>query len=306
LLTAAEPGGDPALLWRAARLLGIGVDAADAAASQRLFTVTDRVTFRHPLVRSAVYQAAPSSERHRAHRAIAEATDPGTDPDHRAWHRGQATFLPDEGVAAELERSAGRAQGRGGLAAAAAFLERAAALTPGPQARAARALAAAQAQYEAGMPDAATELLAVAAAGPLGELERARLERLQAQIAFTRRRGRDAAPLLPQAARRLDPLDAALARETYLEAVWAAIRTGRSRGGLTVHDVAEAALAAPPADDPPRAIDLLLDGLVARSVKGYAAAVPELERALSALLDEDGPRDTAGCGWAAIQPCTCG
>jgi DNA-binding CsgD family transcriptional regulator len=291
LLAAAEPTGDPALLWRAAGRLGTGTGAADAAASGGLLEFGTRVTFRHPLVRSAVYQAASAGDRRRAHHAIAGATDPGTDPDRRAWHRAQAAAGPDEDVAAELERSAGRAQARGGLAAAAAFLERAAALTPGPPARAARALAAAQAQYDAGMPDAAVEQLAIADAGPLGALERARLERLQAQIAFTRRRGSDAPQLLLQAARRLGPLDAAMARETYLEALWAAIRVGRSGDGPTVREVAVAALAAPPAADPTRAVDLLLDGLATRSVKGHLAAVPALERALSALLDEEGLTD---------------
>jgi DNA-binding CsgD family transcriptional regulator len=292
LLAAAEPTGDPALLWRAADRLGIGVDAAAPAVADGLLAVGARVVFRHPLVRSAVYQAAPIAERCRAHRALAGATDPGTDPDRRAWHRAQAAAGPDEDVAAELERSAGRAQARGGLAAAAAFLERAAALTPGPPARAARTLAAAQASYEAGMPDAAVKLLAIAEAGPLGELERARLERLQAQIAFTRLRGSNAPQLLLWAARRLGPLDAALARETYLEALWAAIRVGQSGDGPTVREVAEAASAAPPAVDPPRAVDLLLDGLTIRSVKGHHAAVPALERALSALLHEEGLTDT--------------
>jgi DNA-binding CsgD family transcriptional regulator len=291
LLAAAEPVGDPALLWRAAGRLGIGAGAADAAESGGWLAFGARVTFRHPLVRSAVYQAAPIADRRLAHQAIAEATDPGTDPDHRAWHRAQAAAGPDEEVAAELERSAGRAQARGGLTAAAAFLERAAALTPGPPARAARALAAAQAQYDAGMPDAAVEQLTIADAGPLGALERARLERLQAQIAFTRLRGSHAPQLLLQAARRLGPLDAAMARETYLEALWAAIRVGRPGGGPTVREVAEAALAAPPAADPARAVDLLLDGLATRSVKGHLAAVPALERALSALLDEEGLTD---------------
>jgi DNA-binding CsgD family transcriptional regulator len=291
LLAAAEPVGDPALLWRAAAGLGINADAGAPAEADGLLTVADRVTFRHPLVRSAIYRAAPAADRRRAHRAIAEATDPGTDPDHRAWHRAQAASGPDEDVATELERSASRAQARGGLAAAAAFLERAAGLTPDPARRGARALAAAQAKYEAGMPDAAIEELAMADAGPLGELDRARLERLQAQIAFTRSRGSDAPQLLLQAARRLGPLDAALARETYLEALWAAIVVGGSGGGPTTREVAEAALAAPPGPSPPRAVDLLLDGLVARSVKGYPVAVPSLERALSALLDEEGLSD---------------
>jgi DNA-binding CsgD family transcriptional regulator len=292
LLAAAEPTGDPALLWRAADRLGIGVEAAAPAVADGLLAVGARVIFRHPLVRSAIYQAAPIADRCRAHRALAGATDPGTDPDRRAWHRAQAAAGPDEDVAAELERSAGRAQARGGLAATAAFLERAAALTPGPPARAARTLAAAQAAYEAGMPDAAVKLLDSAEAGPLGELERARLERLQAQIAFTRLRGSDAPYLLLRAARRLGPLDAALARETYLEALWAAIRAGQSDDGPTLCEVAEAASAAPPAADPPRPVDLLLDGLVTRSVQGHLTAVPTLERALGALLHEEGLTDT--------------
>ena len=291
LLAAAEPTGDPALLWRAARHLGVSADAAGPAEADGLLTVAARVTFRHPLVRSAVYQAAPAADRRRVHQAIAEATDPGTDPDRRAWHRAQAAAEPDEDIAAELERSASRAHGRGGLAAAAAFLQRAAALTPALQARAARALAAAQATYEAGMPDAAVEQLAIAEAGPLSELERARLERLHAQIAFTRLRGSGAPQLLLQAARRLGPRDAALARETYLEALWAAIRTGRSGSGHTAREVAEAALAAPLAADPPRAVDLLLDGLAARSTEGYTAGVPALQRALSALRAGNGDGD---------------
>ena len=292
LLAAAEPTGDPAMLWRAAGQLGISPDAVGPAEADRLLTVGAKVTFLHPLVRSAVYQAAPAADRRRIHQAIAEATDPGTDPDRRAWHRAQAAAGPDEDIAAELERSASRARARGGLAAAAAFLARAAALTPAPQPRAARALAAAQATYEAGMPDAAIEQLAIAEAGPLGDLERARLERLHAQIAFTRLRGSDAPQLLLRAAQRLGTLDTALARETYLEALWAAIRTGRSGAGHTARQTAEAARAAPPAADPPRAVDLLLDGLAARSAEGYSAGAPILRRALRALHDETGGDDT--------------
>jgi DNA-binding CsgD family transcriptional regulator len=291
LLAAAEPTGDPALLWRAEGRLGIGAGAAAPAEAEQLLDFGARVTFRHPLIRSAVYRAAPAADRRSAHQALAEATDPATDPDRQAWHRAQAALGPDEDVAAELERSAGRAQARGGLAAAAAFMERSAALTLDPARRAERALTAAQAEYEAGMPDAAIKQLAFAEAGPLRELERGRLERLQAQIGFTRMRGSDAPRLLLRAARRLGPLDAALARETYLEALWAAIRAGRSGDGPTVREVAEAASAAPPPADPPCAVDLLLDGLVTRSVKGHLAAVPALERALGALLSEEGLTD---------------
>jgi DNA-binding CsgD family transcriptional regulator len=289
LLAAAEPTGDPALLGRAAGHLGIGPDAA--ADADGLLTVGRRVTFRHPLVRSAVYQASAPGDRRRVHLAIAQAIDPVTDPDQRAWHRGQAAVGSDEGVAAELHRSASRAQARGGLAAAAAFLERSVALTLEPARRAERALAAARAMYEAGMPDEAVKQLAIAEAGPLGELEHARLDRLDAQIAFTRLRGSDAPELLLQAARRLGPLDPTLARETYLEALWSAICVSQSSGGPTVRDMAQAALSAPPATQPPRAVDLLLDGLVERSTKGYPAAVPILARALSALCDDNGLND---------------
>ena len=208
------------------------------------------------------------------------------DPDRRAWHRAQAALGPDETVAGELERSADRAQGRGGIAAAAAFLERATELTPDPARRGARALAAAQAKFEAGAPDAAYELLAAAEIGPLDELQRARLARLRAQIVFARRRGSDAPPLLLDAAKRLEPLDAGLARETYLEALGAAIFAGRLGGRCGVREVAEAARAAPPGPQPRRPIDLLLDGLATRFTEGYAAGVPPLRRALQAFRRE--------------------
>jgi hypothetical protein len=226
LLAAAEPVGDPVLVWRAAARLGIGAEAGDAAETAGLCEFGARVRFRHPLVRSAVYRAASPEERRTVHRVLAEATDPDVDPDRRAWHRAQAAPGPDENVAADLECSAGRAQSRAGLAAAAAFLEQAAALTPGPARRAERALAAAQAKHRAGAPDAALGLLATAQAGPLDELEHARVDLLRGQIAFAVNRGRDAPPLLLAAAKRLEPLDVRLARETYLDALWAAIFVG--------------------------------------------------------------------------------
>jgi len=246
LLAAAEPVGDPALLWRAAGNLGISAeDAAAPAEADGLLTVGAQVIFRHPLVRSAVYQAASIAERRRAHRAIAEATDPRTDPDRRAWHRAQATSAPDADVAAELERSANRAQARGGLAAAAAFLERAAALTLEPAQRAERALAAARATAQAGTFDAALRLLATAEAGPLDEFQRARADLLSGQIAFASSRGSDVPPLLLKAAKRLEPLDAGLARETYLQALSGAVYAGRFVTGGGLRKAAEAARAAP-------------------------------------------------------------
>ena len=231
LVAAAEPTGDPVLVWRAAGRLGIGMEAAALAEAEGLLTIGARVTFRHPLVRSAAYRAASPEERRAAHRALADATDPQADPDRRAWHRAQAAAGPDEEVAAELERSAGRAQARGGFAAAGAFLERSAALTSGPARRAGRALAAAQATSQAGAFDAALGLLAAARAGPLDELQRAQAALLHGQIAFASFFGTDAPPLLLEAARLFEPLDARLARETYLEALSAALFAGGSAGG---------------------------------------------------------------------------
>ena len=227
LVAAAEPTGDPLLVWRAAGRLGIDMEAAAPAEAEGLLTIGVRVTFRHPLVRSAAYRAASPEERRAAHRALADATDPRADPDRRAWHRAQAAAGPDEEVAAELEHSAGRAQARGGFAAAAAFLERSAALTPGPARRADRALAAAQATSQTGAFGAALGLLAAAQAGPLDELQRAQAALLHGQIAFASFRGRDAETLLLKAARLFEPLDARLARETYLDALSAALFAGR-------------------------------------------------------------------------------
>jgi hypothetical protein len=214
LLAAAEPVGDVTLLWRAAERLGIGLEAAAPAEAAGLVEIGARVRFRHPLLRSATYRAAPAPERREVHLALADATDARLDPDRRAWHRARAADRPDEAVAGELERSAGRAQGRGGLSAAAAFLQRAAELTPDPGTRVERLLAAAQVRLDVADAASASELLAAAELGPVDELQRARLQRLRAQIAFASRRGRDAPPLLLEAARRLDPLDAAMARET--------------------------------------------------------------------------------------------
>jgi DNA-binding CsgD family transcriptional regulator len=285
LVAAAEPVGDPLLVWRAAARLGIGIQAA--ADTDGLLTIGTRVTFRHPLVRSAVYRAASPEDRQAVHRALADATDPDVDPDRRAWHLAQATSGFDEDVASELERSAGRAQARGGLAAAAAFLERAAALTGEPVLRAERALAAAQAKQRGGAPDAALRLVAVAESGPLDELQRAQVDLLRAQIAFASSRGNDAPPLLLKAAKRLEPLDVNLARVTYLEALSAAIHAGRLGGRDSVRKVAEAARRAPGLSQSQRAPDLLLDGLAVLHTEGYAAGAPTLKRALRAFRGDE-------------------
>jgi DNA-binding CsgD family transcriptional regulator len=288
LLAAAEPIGDATLVWRAARELGIARDSLAPAEDAQLVEIGTRVRFRHPLVRSAVYRAAAPSERRAAHGALAEATDAAADPDRLAWHRARAAVGVDEAVAAELERSADRAQARGGAAAAAAFLAHAAELTPDSAERGRRALAAAQAKFDAAASDAALDLLATAELAPLDELQRARLERLRAEIVFARTRGSDAPALLLEAARRLEPLDAAMARETHLEAMAAAMFAGRLGDGPGVREAAEAAQAAPPAPQPPRTIDLLLDGLATRFTEGYAAGVPPLRAALHAFRDVEG------------------
>ncbi len=291
LVAAAEPTGDPVLVWRAAGLLEIGMEAAAPATAEGLLAIGQRVIFRHPLVRSAAYRAASPEERRAAHQALADATDPQADPDRRAWHRAQAAAGPDADIAFELERSASRAQARGGFAAAAAFLERSAALTPSPGRRAERALAAAHAKYQAGAFDAALALLAAAEAGPLDELQRARADLLRGQIAFASSRGSDAPPLLLKAAREFEPLDPRLARETYLDALAAATFAGRLALGGGMRGVAEAARMAPPPPGPARGPDLLLDGLALLICEGFPAGVPVLRRAVSAFRGTDVSRE---------------
>ena len=286
LLAAADPTGDPAVVWRAARELGIPEVIAETVEAEGLLELGRRVVFRHPLVRSAVYRAAGLKERHVVHRALAGATDPQIDPDRRAWHSSQAASMPDEDVAAELERSADRAQARGGLAAGAAFLERAAALTPDPAHHAQRLLAAAGAKRDAGDLEAALGLLTSVEAGLLDELGRARVELLRGQIALEQRRGGDAGPLLLSAAKSLEPVDPELARETYLEALAGVMSSDVDVvGGAPA--VAQAARSAPTGAAPPRTIDVLLDAFAIRLTDGFAAAAPRFARALELLLAID-------------------
>jgi DNA-binding CsgD family transcriptional regulator len=305
LVAAAEPLGDPALLRRAAKQLGILAEELEPAERAGLLQVDSRVRFRHPLVRSAVYRAAPPAERRRVHLALAEATDAEVDPDRRAWHLAEATAEPDEDVAAALEGAAARARARGGPAAAAAFLERAAMLTPAPPRRARRALAAARTKYEAGRVDDARTLLATAEAGALDPPDRAGAHLLRAQIAFAARRGSDAPPLLLRAARELETVDPALARATYLEALSAAMFAGRLAHDGGVVEVSEAALAGPAPPQPPRPPDLLLRGLAVRFTEGYAAGAPILKQALGALRRESvlPPQEARWlwfAGWVAL------
>ena len=299
LVAAAEPYGDLSLVWRAAGRLGIGAAAARPALDVGLVEFGARVRFRHPLARSAAYRAASVQDRQAVHAALAEVTDPAAEPDRRAWHRAKATAGPDEEVAAELEHSAGRAQARGGLAAAAAFLERSVLLTVDPARRAGRVLAAAQASLQAGAFGSALELLATAEGGSLDELQSARVDLLRGEIAFASGMGSDAPPLLLKAAKRLEPLNADLARETYLTAWMAALFAGRLAGAGDLLEVSRAARALPPPADP-RPIDLVLDGLALVVTDGPAAAAPTLRRAITAFA---GPGITAQqelrWGWLA-------
>jgi DNA-binding CsgD family transcriptional regulator len=286
LAAAADPTGDPALLWRAGTRLSITGPVLEPAERDGLLELGVRARFCHPLVRSAVYRAASPEERRQVHRALADATDPEVDTDRRAWHLAEAVAGPDDEVAAELEQAAGRAQARGGLAAAAAFRARATALTVEPTRRAERALAAAQTKYEAGALGDALALVATADAVALDDLQRAQLDLLRAQITFASRPGSEAPPLLLTAARDLERVDANLARTTYLEALSAALFAGRLAPGGGVVGISKAALAAPPPSQPSRPSNLLLQGLAVRFTEGYAAGAAILKRALSAFTKE--------------------
>src|SRR5262245_55434445 len=300
LVAAADPTGDAALEWRAVEILGIADAAAHNVELDGLVAFDAGVVFRHPLVRSAVYRAAHPEERRSAHKALAEATDPAIDPDRRAWHRAQAASKPDEDVAAELERSAVRAQARGGFAAAAMFLERSSNLTTDPGRRAARALAAAEAKEQAGALDDALALASTAEGGPLGDGQRARLDVLRARISFEADRGNEAPPLLLTAAKRLEPLDPAAARDIYLEALTAALFAGRLGGSVDAREVAAAARSAPRPKPRARAADLLLDGLALLISDGAAAGIPVLREAVSALgNDEIGTEEGLRWLWLA-------
>ena len=296
LIAASEPVGDVTLVLRAAARAQVEAHALIPAETAGLIEFGARVRFRHPLIRAAAYRNASVDEQRQAHAALAAVTDPELDPDRRAWHRAQSAAGPDEGVAAELERSASRAQARGGACAGAAFLQKAAELTPDPAARGTRTLAAAAAKRDAGGLESAEQLLAVASLYPLSELDRARAELLHAQIVFARTRGGDTATLLSAAATQLEPLDAELARETHLEALWATVRGGRFATGVErVVDAARASTASIPNRDA-RAIDLLLHSLVVRGTQGHAVAAPLIRRALEAFRREGfGRRNIGWC-----------
>lgn len=298
LVAAAEPRGDPGLVWSAATRLGIGTDAAVPAVDSGVVEFGTRIRFRHPLARSAAYHCGSLQQRQRVHQALAEVTDRLAEPDRRAWHLAHAAAGPDEDVAAELVRCAGRAQARGGVAAAAAFLQRATTLTLDPGQRAERALEAARVEVEAGAFDAALELVALAEAGPRTDMQRARLDLVRARLAFLTNRGNDAPPLLLKAAEQLTPIDVAQSRDTYLEALGAATLAAGLAAGCGVLDVARAAKMSPvPADR--RFSDLLLDGFAASFADGYAAGLPTLRCAVDAALSDTSSSDALRWLWLA-------
>jgi DNA-binding CsgD family transcriptional regulator len=300
LIAAAEPVGDPLLLWRAAERLGVGRAAADEVEAGGLLVIGDRVSFRHPLVRSATYRSASLEERRTAHSALAAATEREADPDRRAWHLALAAAGPDENVAVELERSAGRAQARGGLAAAAAFLRRAVALSADPVQRRERALSAAEASLSAGAYDPALDMLAVAESGPLDAFQRGRLQLLQGVAAHAQRRGSDAPPLLLRAAKTLEVLDPKLARDTYLDAWGAALFAGQLASSGSLYDVSREARRALPATQPVRPCDLLLDGFALLLTDGRFAATPVLQQAAEGFAGDGAAVDEVlRWGWLA-------
>jgi DNA-binding CsgD family transcriptional regulator len=309
LVAAAEPVGDAALFLRVAARLGIAVDSLGPAESAGMIEFGPRMRFRHPLVRSAAYRAADLVERRAIHRALAEATDPESDPDRRAWHAANAAAGPDDAVAAELEASAGRAQSRGGIAAAATFLERAVALTADPEQRGARALAAAHAKRDAAAPEAAHELLTIAEMSPLSELQRAQAARLRAQMEFVRSRGGDAgaprvsdtAPELLDAAKRLEGLDDYASRESYLEALAAVMYAGRLGESGTLSEVAAAAQVALGDDrELPRAVDYLLKGIAEQISGGMGAGGGALRIALDGMREHAQSGDSSVGRWLTV------
>ncbi len=296
LIASAEPLGDPGVVWRAARRLAIVPETALAGGTDGLLSVEDTITFRHPLVRSAVYSAATAADRRSVHRALATVTDQHLDPDRRAWHLAAATAGPNEAVAAELERCADRARARGGLAAQAAFLQRSVMLSVDASRRAERSIAAADASLQAGDLDAARRFAEIAERDATTDFQGARAHLVRSQIAFASGLNDEALPLLLSAAQRFEPLDMALARETYLVAWGSAALIAADRDNLT--RISHAIASLPEVTGEPRPIDLVLEGCASLVVDGRAAAIPVLQRAAAVIADLP-DRDVLTWGWQA-------
>ena len=298
LLAAAEPVGNRVLLDRAAEILGIEMAAISPAVDAGLIKLDPRVEFAHPLARSAAYRNAGREDRYRIHAALAEATDHARDPDRRAWHRARATRQPDDEIATELEHAAARAQARGGVAAAAAFLQHASALTADPQRRAERALVAAEASFLAGEFDSVQRLLSIAESHGLEGFQSARALLLRGHVALVLGYGDDAAPVLLEAARELEPFDLELARDAYLTAYGSAFAAAHlGRAGVFV-EICRAITDLPPPDGASDAKSLLLEGLARMHIDGRAAATPILQQAARALA-RTSEEELLRWGWMA-------
>jgi DNA-binding CsgD family transcriptional regulator len=301
LLAAAEPEVGASLLWRAADHLGVSVDAAAVAEERGLIRVGQRVSFRHPLMRLAIYGDAPVSERQRVHEALVDAIDPDVDRDLRALHRAAASLAPDEDVAVQLEESAVRAKGRRDYGTAASLLEQSAELTPDPVRRYKRTLVAAQAALAGGALAKATALLDRPPPRSVDEAQRAQADSLRGAIGLALGQGADRVTMLLDAARALGPLDARLARDTYLEALEVAIHAGVLGSDASLIRAAEAARAAPRAPDPQTGADLLLEGVALLVTSGHRASVTTIRKALDALRGADEPRWLALASIAAAE-----
>jgi DNA-binding CsgD family transcriptional regulator len=279
LVAAAEPAGDTDAVLRAADRLGI--DLAAAAGTDGLMTIGERVTFRHPLVRSAVYRAAGADQRRTVHQTLADVTDRRVASDQRAWHLAAAAAGPDETVAVELERSAGRAHARGGVAAAAAFLQRAVALTSDPDRRVDRMLAAAEASLDAGAVEDVRRLLGALQPATLDAHQSGRAAVLEGQLAFASGAGTAAIPLLLSAAARFADTNPQLARETLMNA-WGMASVISDRDSFVA--VARAVHSVPTSGDR-GTLDLVLDGVALMVTEGWAAAAGTLREAAKLIGD---------------------
>ncbi|MEU4556943.1 AAA family ATPase [Actinoplanes sp. NPDC023936] len=263
LVASADPTGDPVVVWRAARHLGLDPVAASHGVDAGLIQIDIRIRFRHPLVRSAIYESATVDDRRAVHDALAVATDPLVDPERRAWHAAQAAAEPDEQLADELERLANRARSRGGLAASGAFLEQAAALTPDTGSQARRLLAAARARHECGDFGRALRLVAAAEATVQDPVLQARAQVVRARVAFDRGRDEPAVRGLIAAARAIGPFDVLFGRDVLFDALAAATLMGRFATWSLTLDLAEAVRDLPVDDERTRPLDRLLDPLIA-------------------------------------------
>ncbi len=297
LVAAAEPVGDSVIVSRAAERLGIDITAVHT--TDGLLTIEDSVRFRHPLVRSAVYRSAPPDQRRSAHLALAEATDRELDPDRRAWHLAAAALAPDEAVARELDRSAGRARARGGIAAAAAFEHRALQLTADAGPRSERALAAAELSFQAGGLDTTQRILTAIESYPLDGLQSARAALVRGQLALVLNYGRDGPLLLLEAARQLEAFDLDRARDAYLSAYASGHVAGHLGQAGVFLEICRAIENLPPPEGGPDGKSLLLEGLARMHTDGRGVAIPILRRAASALEQLPEKDVLRSWGWMA-------